>query len=519
MFKRRRIMTLFAATALSASLVACGSESATDSGSSGSSDSTTTERLENLVMLAGSSTAQQLDPHKYKNVADMQYISMVYDGLFHFTEGGKASPQLAESGEFSEDGTTYTIKLKPNATFQDGSPIDAEAVKASLERAKTLEGSTVVERMALITAIEVVSPTEVKLSVSDRARHLPDVLAGPEGRIVKVVDGDIALDPGAAASGPYKLVEFEPGGRAVFDLIENYWDTEFQGAKHIEVSPTADASTRLTVLTAGDGDAGSVGGFSVDAVAEQVESGALDLQLEYFEHPTHVFIQFNRNTGPFADVRVRQALAHALDLSEAPKAIFGSTARPADAVAPDLDVERPFDYDQAKAKSLLADAGLADGFSFEIGCFDGDFCKLGEAFQAKLAEVGIDMKVTMMPPADLRGRMAESTLDAALEGVSPLPTTTQRMQAMFFSPGQRTAELGDRADEARELFQNTLDQTLTDEEFTEAVEAFNAFVWEENTWYIPVIWYNNATLARAGLGNVARLYDSGMINARVLTAG
>lgn len=517
MFKRRRTSTVLAAAALVASLAACGGESSSDSSSGGSSSNgESSSGPSSLTILAGSSTAQQLDPHKYKNIADFQYIAMVYDGLFEFSEGGEVKPMLAEASEFSADGTTFNITLKDGITFQDGTPIDAAAVKASLERGLTLEGSTVTERLSIVTGVEAVSDNEVAISVTETARTLPEILAGPEGRIVKVVDGDIALDPGAAASGPYKLNEFEPGGRAVFERIADYWDADFQGADMIEVTPTADASTRVTVLRAGDGDAGSVGGITVEALVKEIDAGSSDLQLAYFEHPTHVFLQFDRTKAPFNDVKVRQAIAHGIDLSQAPAAIFGSTAKPADAIVPSLDTDRPYDFDQDAARDLLEEAGLGDGFEFEMACYDGDFCKLAEAFQAQLAEIDVTVRVNQMPAADLRGRMAENSLDSALEGLAPLPSEANRVQTMFFSPGQRIAELGDRTEDARAIFDQILNQKLSAAETKEAYEDFNTFVWTDNVWYVPVIWYNNATLARTGIGNIERLYDAGTVNPRVL---
>lgn len=490
---------------------ACGGESSSDGPTGGSGGES------KIVALAGSSTAQQLDPHKYVNIADFQYIAMLYDGLFEFAEGGESKPQLAASGEFSEDGTSYLVTLKEGITFQDGTPIDAEAVKASLERAQTMEESTVAERLSIITGMEVVSPTELEISVTETARNLPEILSGPEGRIVKVVDGDIALDPGEAASGPYELLEFEPGGRAVFERIADYWDEDFKGAQHIEVTPTKDATTRVTALRAGDGDVGSVGGISVNAIEDEIEKGSLDLELEYFFHPTHVLLQFNRTRAPFDDVRVRQAVAHALDLSEAPNSVFGRTATPADAIVPQLDSERPYDFDQDKARALLAEAGLADGFAFEMACYDGDFCKLGEAFQAQLKQVGINMSVAEMPAADLRGRMAEGSLDAALEGLAPVATAATRIQSLLFSPGIKIAELGDGTEHARELFDRTLTQSLSDEEVDQAYQDLNDYVWGEQVWYVPVIYYNNAVLGKPGIDGFARLYDAGTINPRVLS--
>ena len=99
--------------------------------------------LEATIRITTAAPGVSLDPHRERQSGDRDYTNLLYDRLTIINTDQSVAPMLAESWEFSDDGTTLTLTLRADATFQDGTPVDAAAVKANLERAQTLADGTV----------------------------------------------------------------------------------------------------------------------------------------------------------------------------------------------------------------------------------------------------------------------------------------------------------------------------------------------------------------------------------------
>jgi peptide/nickel transport system substrate-binding protein len=141
----------------------------------------------------------------------MPYLGAIYDRLTQINDNLEVEPMLAESWEFSPRGDTLTFTLRDDATFTDGTPIDAAAVKANIDRARTAPFSAQATALRSITDVEAVNPTTVRLTITPgQGAQFPSVFAGAAGMIVNpkaIADpnADLTQGPGAGnESGPYR---------------------------------------------------------------------------------------------------------------------------------------------------------------------------------------------------------------------------------------------------------------------------------------------------------------------------
>ena len=176
------------------------------------------------------------------------FMAPIYDRLTQINDNLEVEPMLAESWEFAKDGSTLEFKLRTDATFADGTKIDAAAVKANLDRARTAPYSTQLNALKSITNVTAVNPTTVRLTLAPgQGVQLPSVLALNAGMIVNpkaIADpnADLTQGPGAGnESGPYKLESATLGlaaGQAQYvqrDDWANYWDKTAGRIKRLKV--------------------------------------------------------------------------------------------------------------------------------------------------------------------------------------------------------------------------------------------------------------------------------------------
>ena len=233
--------------------------------------------LEATIRITTAAPGVSLDPHRERQSGDRDYTNLLYDRLTIIDTDQSVAPMLAESWEFSEDGTTLTLTLRADATFQDGTPVDAAAVKANLERAQTLADGTVASFLSNVSAIEAVDDTTVALTITEGGADLPAILATNVGMIVnpKAFTDGRDLDPGPRRCRfrSYQVVEFVPNERAVFERVDGHWDPDAGKVKRIEMGFIPRGSSRVDGLRAGQLDLIQVTGVDQQVGLPLVESG------------------------------------------------------------------------------------------------------------------------------------------------------------------------------------------------------------------------------------------------------
>jgi len=330
--------------------------------------------------------AQAIDSVVYLNI---------FEGLTRFTSDGAVVPLLAKSWEISEDGLTYSFTLQEGVTFHDGSAMDAADVKFSLDRARA-ENSTNAQKalFAAITEVTVTDPQTVVVTLSEPNGSLLFNLAWGDAVIV-AEESAATLKTAPVGTGPYRFDEWVQGDRVELVRNPNYWgDVPELTAATIKF--ISDPTAAFAAMMAEDIDA-----FDNFPAPENVVQFEADPRFQVLVGSTEgeTILSTNNAQAPFDNPKVRAALAHAIDR----KAIIhgamfgygtpiGSHFAPHHPAYVDLTAQSAFDPD--KARALLAEAGLAEGFETTLHLPPPAYARRGgEIVAAQLAQVGITAEI------------------------------------------------------------------------------------------------------------------------------
>ena len=327
---------------------------------------------------------------------DSVLYSNVFEGLTRFMGDGSIAPGLAESWDISEDGLTYTFHLHGGVMFHDGTTMDGEDVKFSLDRARAED--SVNAQKALFTGIadvSVVDPQTVKVTLSEPNGSFLFNLAWGDAVIVapESIDNIKQMPVG---TGAFKFVEWMQGDSIVLDKYADYWGTPAM-LDRATFKFISDPTAAFAAMMAEDVDVFS--GFPAPENLPQFEA---DPRFQVLVGSTEgeTILAMNNKQPPFDDVRVREAVAHAIDRQAIiDGAMFGYGTPIGTHFAPHnpayVDLTGLSGYDPDKARALLAEAGLPDGFETTLHLPPPSYARRGgEIIAAQLAEVGIKAEIT-----------------------------------------------------------------------------------------------------------------------------
>ena len=274
------------------------------------------------LALAGSSRAAQsltvgldadvvrLDPAFSAAAVDRQVLYQIFDRLVDLDENLKIIPSVAKSWKISNDGLTYTFTLRSSQKFQDGTPLDAAAVKYSLDRNMTLEGSARKNELSSVKVVTVVNPVTVRIELSAPFGPLLSILGDRAGMVVSPTAARSAGDAFGRApvgSGPFKFVSRVPQDNVTLNAFADYW----AGAPKIDklvYRPFPDGDVRYANLLSGSAQV-------IVLDAKDVFKLEPDNRYEVVNIPTLGFqgIWLNTTRPPFNNKLVRQAVAETID--------------------------------------------------------------------------------------------------------------------------------------------------------------------------------------------------------------
>jgi len=322
----------------------------------------------------------------------------IFEGLTRIGPDGNVLPALAESWEISEDGKTYTFKLHDGVTFHDGTAFDAEDVKFSLERAMA-ENSTNAQKVlfSAIQSVEAVDPTTAKVTLKQPQGSFLYNMAWGDAVIVapESADGNKEKPTG---TGPFKFENWAKGSSVTIVKNPDYWG-EPSGLEKAEFRFIPDAAAAVTALLSGDVQA--FPNLQAGDALPQIEA---DPRFKVVIGATEgeTILAMNNGKEPFNNLKVRQAISHAVNRDEVILGAtnghgvpIGSHFSPANPAYVDLTGTYP--YDVEKAKALLAEAGYPDGFSATLKLPPPPYARLaGEIIASELREVGINLEIIPM---------------------------------------------------------------------------------------------------------------------------
>jgi peptide/nickel transport system substrate-binding protein len=380
----------------------------------------------------------RFDPHRATSSYDNTWLFPVYDRLIHMNPQGDPVPGLATAWRYGAGGTYLELDLREGVRFHDGEMFDAAAVAANIRRAQTITGSAVRSELAEISRVEIVHSHRVRLHLHNPDGALPLILSDRAGMMVSpAAFANPRLDRLGVGAGPFRHLEFRLGNRSVYERFDDYWEPGAAGVARLELLLIPDETTRLNAVRSGQAEGATIGTLQI----EQARLSGLQVQTGVGLEVSH--IQLNRSRSHFGDVRVRQAMNHAIRRDAIVRALGLGYGEPS--VQPFPESYRAHDrrtgreyyrYDPDRARALLAEAGLADGFSFELIVPNiPAFMPLYEALHDQLAAVGIEAVPRVLEGAQISERFYGATeSDAALVTWGGRPDPSQTID-LLFTPG------------------------------------------------------------------------------------
>ena len=378
---------------------------------------------------AGRGDMQTTDPHSQNEGLTNNINSLIYEFLVDRDKQLGLVPALAESWT-QVNPTTWRFKLRAGVKFHDGTPFTADDVVFSYERAKAdssqlraYANAAGMPRKIDDLTVEFVTngPNPIMLehlatiNIMSKAWCEKNKCQKPQNFAAKE---DMITAREANGTGPYSLVSRQPDVKTVLKKNPNWWGIQagrFDGnIDDVVYTPIVSDATRVAALISGEVD------LINDPPPQDVPRLSQTPNIKVIEGVENriVFIGMDqardellysnvKGKNPFKDVRVRQALYHAIDIDAIQKNTMRGLSKPTGAILPSPvtstpEIEKRLPYDRERAKKLLADAGYPNGFEVTLDCPNNRYVndeRICQALAAMWSQVGVATKVNAMPRA------------------------------------------------------------------------------------------------------------------------
>jgi len=342
-----------------------------------------------------------LDPHRARTFVGRIVFTSLCNKLVDITPDLKFAPELATEWNWGDDGKSLTFKLRPGVKFHDGEPFNAAAVKANLDRARSLPDSLRKSEISSIDSVDVVDDLTVKINLSRPDATLLSQLSDRAGMMMSpkaLSSADFGQKP--VCSGPYKFVERVQNDRIVLERFNDYWDAKNYNFERVIFQPIPDTTVRLANLRSGNLDlVERLAPSDVDAVKSDPKLVFAPVSGIGYQGLTINTNNGDRSKTPLGqDKRVRQALELSIDRDVINEVVGHGIFPPASQPFPEAS---PFNNpkfaakkrDVEKAKKLLKEAGL-ERVKVEVTFGTATTNQqIAEIIQAMAAEAGFDISL------------------------------------------------------------------------------------------------------------------------------
>lgn len=385
---RRRLLVGGATVAIGAlALSGCTSQRDDDGGGDAGGD------VDSTFVFGASGDPSSLDPAFASDGESFRISRQIFEGLVGVESGtADPAPMLAESWEQSDDGLSYTFTLKEGVTFHDGTEFNADAVCFNFDRQNNFTGIAQSESLSyywgkimrgyadtgtsIYGGCEVGSPTEVTITLTEPfagfipalslpafAMQSPTALQEYQADEVGGTSEAPTLSEYAqghpTGTGPFQFDSWEPGAEATVNAYDGYWGDQGQVQKVI-FRVIGDTTARRQAL-----ESGSIDGYDLVAPADLGALESAGYMLTNRDPFNILYLGMNQADPALGDIRVRQAIAHAIDKQQLVTQVLPEGTTVASQFMPDSVIGfnsgvTTYDFDQAAAKALLAEAGFTD---------------------------------------------------------------------------------------------------------------------------------------------------------------
>lgn len=423
-----------------------------------------------------------LDPIEAFDFGHYAILSQSLEYLYVLDEFGQAEPWLAESATASADATTWTFSLRPGVGFHDGSAFDAGDVVYSLQRAHDANGA--LGDVVSITAIDDLT-VEVVLETPDP--DFPTLVSNANPTFAILSEGDAPVDT-LNGTGPFILLDYRSGEDAFFEVNFGWW-AGLPPMDTVEFRFFTSDDAMVNALQAGEVDGiQRIQPFQLDFVGADIVTPSISSN-------AHRQVWMRTDRGPFADVRVRQALALTLDREVLIQTLRGNNG----VVGNDTPIRRSAagiaqrGPDIAAATQLLADAGFPDGLSVTLNTLDfNEMPDLAFLIADMAAGAGFDITVNVAGSTDFFDNIwcppsfSSESCDSADFGIIDYghrPTPDVYFDAPLTSEGVWNVSFF--ADPTYDALYDDFQNAGTPEEAAAAVAAIEEYLHEQVPVVIP----------------------------------
>ncbi|MGH2559442.1 MAG: ABC transporter substrate-binding protein [Thermomicrobiales bacterium] len=377
------------------------------------------------ITWALSSDPVNLIPYGGVSTSNMHGKELMYDSLLAWDKDLAIQPALAESYEAAPDGTSYTFHLRQGVLFHDGVEMTAKDVVYSFGLAlNPPEPGIQVAFLANVGPVEALDDYTVKITMTQPDPTLPGVIAWtrytpivPEG----IADRINLLSEGIG-TGPFKLVEFVPNDRVVFECFPDHWNASVPCIKDVTLKVLADEQARVAAVRSGEIDGGT---FTADVVSTLENDDSLTVLRGLFAAPRVIHLN-TVNDVPWRDVRVRQAINLAIDRQEIIDNVYGGEAELSGPIPPGYgdwslandELAAYFTVDLEQAKQLMTDAGYADGFDVTLQAISAprEYTQIAEVIRERLQAISINVSVEPLEIGTFAKNIGDGTFEWASTG-------------------------------------------------------------------------------------------------------
>ncbi len=384
---------------------------------------------------------QTMDPHAVSSAPVLGFLNNVYEGLVRRGRDMAIEPSLATGWEPIGEGEGWRFTLREGVTFHDGSDFTAEDVVFSYERASS-EESDVSSWFAPVSDVVMVDDYTVDILTTSPQPIFPDSIANwmimdsgwaaANEATRPARDSENYATLNVNGTGPFMLSERQPDLQTTLVPYDGWWGEVEHNVTEAVFTPIQNAATAVAALLSGEidminpvpvQDAERIDGNDGTSVIRGIEARVIMLG---FAHD-HATLR-NGADNPFSDVRVRQAVAHAVNVPAILQTIMRGSAEPASQlVSPAMrgfsaanDARLAYDLDGARA--LLAEAGYPDGFAFTLSCPNDRYLNdeaVCQAVVSMLAQIGLEVTLDAMPVSNYWPELRADNFDMYLLGWSP----------------------------------------------------------------------------------------------------
>ncbi|HMK78765.1 MAG TPA: ABC transporter substrate-binding protein [Xanthobacteraceae bacterium] len=351
------------------------------------------------LIFATGTDVQTLDPQFVTDVPTARIVANIHETLVRADENGEIKPCLALSWATSDDRLTWTFRLRQGVRFHDGTPFNAAAVKATFDRLRdAATGSPRRSALAAIADVRIIDDFTIALVTAEPFAPLLAQLSAYNLAIMspaQLQQAGVKYREQPAGTGPFRLKSWQPGERITLVRNDDYWGDKPK-LDAVETRVVPEDSARVLQLLSGEADVIA----SVPTVMLKRLEGSSAVQVIRKTGFRTIYVGLNNAIAPFNDRRVREAVAHAIDVTGLQRGVLSGVGELGGGFeSPVIGGAKAFPpraYDPAKAKQLLAQAGLPNGFATSFYVPTGRYLmdrQLGEAIQAQLSDVGIKARI------------------------------------------------------------------------------------------------------------------------------